>query len=95
MAEHLIRHATAAVADGDDNEFTGRCLRVAEQLRGAEMYKLCGDIERSAVWHGVSSVDNQVDQNLLDLRLVSHHCRQVERAFDLDFDVLPEDTMEQ
>ena len=95
LGHDLGRHAGAGVLDLDQHVLAGRHA-VAGELQALALGDVArADGERAAVGHGVAGVDGEVDDHLLELRLVGLDVPEVAAGQDLELDLLAERAVEQ
>ena len=76
----LVAHSVARVSDR-------QCDSIFVRARA--------DGQRAAVWHGIAGIAGEVEQYLLQLRLIGEHRRQRLRQIQLDGDVIPHELSQQ
>ena len=88
VGHDLIRDACAGVGYGECDPFAGGEVGQRRRTAGCHAYLVEMDRQLAAIGHGVSAVDNQVEQSLLDLRGITPDPKRARSHFQGEAHVL-------
>lgn len=91
MEQRLFIHAIAGIADADRHIVADIHVAAPRQRRTKNVLRL--DENLAATWHGITSVNDEVEDHLFEVGLVHHHGADRTRVND-QFDLFADETGE-